>query len=307
MDEKFYEVDIPLLKKLFPKYADTQLGNEMVIAHIKYDKSTRFLREPFRFNGYMAIFCIKGSFSMSLNLRHYSVREDSLIFCIPGFILSMSDLSDDDDIEVIIIALAQSVISSIHFDFKMLFAESVRLLDNPVLSFSGDELGILKDYFALALKVAGSSVSKKEDIITPLISSLLFVVGSAWFKKYERAREVEKVPKRSARTNLVFENFLKLVTEYHASERNVSFYAQELCLSPKYLSKIVREVSGKSAPEWIDSFVILEAKNMLRCSTYPIKEIVYRLHFNSQSVFYKFFKSHTGMTPSDYRDQEKKH
>lgn len=307
MAEKFYEVDIAHLKELFPKYADNQLGNDMMIAHVKFNKDTQFLREPFRFNGYMAIFCMGGEFSMSLNLRKYDVHENSLIFSIPGYILSLTGIDDkNDNLEFYLVALSQEVVSTIRFDFNRLFSESMRLLDNPVVSLDGDELGIIKDYFRLALKISSSTITNKEGILTPFISSFLYVVASAWFKKYEKAKEIIKIPKHSARTNLIYENFLRLVTEYHSSERKVSFYADELCLSPKYLSKIVKQVSGRTAPEWIDSFVVLEAKNMLRYSNCSIKEIVYKLHFTSQSVFYKFFKSHTGQTPSEYRDKEKK-
>ncbi len=306
MSENFYEADIATLKTLFPQYADNQLGNDMIIAKLSMGESLEFLREPFRFKGYMAIFCLKGSFSMNLNLKKYDVHENSLIFSIPGYIMSLSEMESDKELEFILIALSQEVVSTIRFDFNRLFSESIRILDNPVINLSGDELGIVKDYFSLALKVSFSDITNKEGILTPFISSLLYVVASSWFKKYEKAKEIAKIPKHTARTSLIYENFLRLVTEYHNSERKVSFYADELCLSPKYLSKIVKQVSGKTAPEWIDSFVILEAKNMLRYSNCSIKEIVFKLHFTSQSVFYKFFKNHTGQTPSDYRDREKK-
>jgi AraC-like DNA-binding protein len=82
----------------------------------------------------------------------------------------------------------------------------------------------------------------------------------------------------------------------------MAFYATNLGLTPKYLSKLIKQASGRSAPEWIDSFVILEAKNMLKYTDNSIKEIVYKLHFPNPSVFYKFFKAHTGMTPSQYRN-----
>lgn len=83
----------------------------------------------------------------------------------------------------------------------------------------------------------------------------------------------------------------------------MTFYANKLCLTPKYLSKLVKQASGRSAPDWIDEFVILEAKNMLKYSNMPIKEIVFRLNFPNQSFFYRFFKTHTGMTPSEYRNK----
>ena len=71
--------------------------------------------------------------------------------------------------------------------------------------------------------------------------------------------------------------------------------------TPKYLSKLVKSASGKSAHEWIDSFVILEAKNMLKYSGMSIKSIVWELNFPNQTTFYRFFKTQTGMTPSEYR------
>ena len=105
-----------------------------------------------------------------------------------------------------------------------------------------------------------------------------------------------------ARNRSVVTKFLSLVSEYHVSERTVIFYADKMCLTPKYLSKLIKNATGRSAPEWIDSFVILEAKSMLKYSPMPIKEIVSRLNFPNQSVFHKFFKAHTGMTPNEYRN-----
>ena len=106
---------------------------------------------------------------------------------------------------------------------------------------------------------------------------------------------------RSIRSKAILEDFLTLVRDNHNKERNLSFYADKLYLTPKYLSKLVKSVSGKSAHEWIDSFVILEAKNMLKYSGMSIKSIVWELNFPNQTTFYRFFKTQTGMTPSEYR------
>jgi AraC-like DNA-binding protein len=107
---------------------------------------------------------------------------------------------------------------------------------------------------------------------------------------------------RSARLNQIFERFIALVNEYHCSERGMAFYADKLCLTPKYLSTLIKKASGRSAPDWIDDFVILEAKNLLKYTDLAIKEIVYKLHFPNQSVFFKFFKANTSLTPSEYRN-----
>jgi AraC-like DNA-binding protein len=140
----------------------------------------------------------------------------------------------------------------------------------------------------------------KKEMVNALISAGLYHVLSVWFKSLTQNPPQNHAP--SSRSRVIYENFLKLVTEYHTQYRNVGFYADKLSLTPKYLSKLVKNESGRSAPEWIDAYVILEAKNLLKHSNIAIKEIVYKLNFPNQSVFYKFFKMRTGMTPSEYRN-----
>jgi YesN/AraC family two-component response regulator len=203
---------------------------------------------------------------------------------------------------MVVVAVSKDYISSVHFDLTKLFNGNVNFLDDPVLPLSGDDLRICKKYIDLASDVLSSNVALKREATGSLISSIFYVLGSIWQKKLVKINNGEPLTHNSLRVKSVFDEFIKLVTMYHTSERRMSFYASKLCLTPKYLSKLIKQASGRSAPDWIDSFVILEAKNMLKYSDISIKEIVYKLHFANQSVFYKFFKSHTGITPSEYRN-----
>ena len=81
----------------------------------------------------------------------------------------------------------------------------------------------------------------------------------------------------------------------------MGFYADKLYISPKYLSLIIKESTGRSAAEWIDEYVILEAKNLLRFSGKNIQQIAYELNFTNQSSFGKYFKHLTGMSPSEFQ------
>lgn len=94
---------------------------------------------------------------------------------------------------------------------------------------------------------------------------------------------------------------MALLQQYNKRERNVSFYARQLNITPKYLSSVVKEVSGKTAARWIDESVILEAKALLKYSGLSIQEIAYQLNFSTQSFFGKYFKQHTGTSPSRYK------
>ena len=109
------------------------------------------------------------------------------------------------------------------------------------------------------------------------------------------------VPAHGDRANDVFSKFLRLLAEYYTRERGVGFYADKLFLSPKYFSRLVKSASGRGAPEWIDTYVVLAAKRLLKNTDLSIKQVVYELHFPDQPAFTKYFKNHTGQTPAQFR------
>jgi AraC-like DNA-binding protein len=75
-------------------------------------------------------------------------------------------------------------------------------------------------------------------------------------------------------------------------------------ISPKYLSLVIKEATGKSAGDWIDQYVIQEAKNQLRFSGKNVQQIAYDLNFSNQSSFGKYFKNLTGMSPTAFQNKD---
>jgi AraC-like DNA-binding protein len=100
--------------------------------------------------------------------------------------------------------------------------------------------------------------------------------------------------------NLVM-NFTHLVQRQFRKNRTVQAYAEQLHITPKYLTEAVKEITGKTAGEIIDSYVMLEAKMLLDDPVLSIAQISDELHFSNQSFFGKFFKRHTGISPKAYR------
>lgn len=301
MTESFHILDIRSLRNLFPVTGGESFADSLFITDTHYSDNLRFLAEPVRFNGYLAFFCQGGDFTVEVNLKSIKVRNNSLIICVPGAIWRVTEVNPDTlkDVHIVLIAASTELMSTIRFDFNSLFNESIAALNNPSIILEGKSLELCQKYFDLAKNLFENELPGSRDAIRYLISSVFYMLGAIWTSQIKEAREHNVT--LGARSQTIFDSFLKLVAEHHCSQRNVSFYADKLCLTPKYLSKLIKNVSGRSAPEWIDSFVILEARNMLKYSDMPIKEIVFHLHFPNQSVFYKFFKSHTGMTPSEYR------
>ena len=303
-------IDIRRILALAPVIEEYALGSELILGEVsgkKVEKSEAILsmlKYPVRFDGYIIFFLRKGHFSIDLNLNTYEVKPHSLLMNVPGNIIKLSSYAEDHigDAELYFVLASREFMSGIRFDFNKLFQESLSLWKNPCITLNDQDLALAEEYFTLARDVLQSKQLNKKEILGSLITSFTYVTMDVWTRELNEARKGQSPS--SARMNLLFERFLALVTEHHNTERGMAFYADKLCLTPKYLSKLVKEASGRSGPAWIDSFVILEAKNLLKYSDKTIKEIVYTLHFPNQSVFYKFFKAHTGMTPSEYRKGE---
>lgn len=306
-DKALQTIDIRRIQALAPLVDEYALGTEFILGTVsgrqveKSEAVIRMLNYPVRFDGYILFFLKKGHFSLDINLNTYDIHENSLLVVVPGNIVKLSAYKEDHigDAELLFALVSREFLSSIRFDFNKVFQDSIRVWKNPCITLQGEELDLAEDYFNLTRKILSSRQDNKREITGSLLTSFTYVALGLWTQRLASAPPEESAS--SARVNQVFERFLALVTEYHNEQRGVAFYADKLCLTPKYLSKLVKMSSGRSAPDWIDSYVILEAKNLLKYSDKPIKEIVYLLHFPNQSVFYKFFKAHTGQTPSEYR------
>ena len=306
MSDSLFTLDIKDLRSLFPTDKVDSLSDDFIISHLTAkellaDERMQFLKKPFRFNGYLAYFCMGGEINLEINLRTFSVSRGTLVINTPGNICRAQTTCEDkvQDVNIIIIAMSPEFLTTIRLDFNSLYRESNSILDNPCITLSQEEFETCRMYMNIAEQLIHSGAARSRDALRYLISSVFYYLGNIWTEKISEARKT--ADKGSVRSKMTADSFIKLVVEHHNEERNMAFYADKLCLSPKYLSKLVKTQTGRSAPEWIDAFVILEAKNLLKYSEMSIKEIVYKLHFPNQSVFYKFFKAHTGMTPSDYR------
>lgn len=286
-----------------PKDVMGGVGNDFLIFHIRYNGNLEILKYPCRCNTYMIVFCNSGQVEVEINLNTYIVKGYTMLVSAPGNILKITPLSDPSSIRLTVLAISPDFVSTLSFDLKKLFNDRLNVLSDPCFRLTRDSMSICNKYFSLLSSLAASSLPDRKRAIGSLMTSFFYCLGSALETPYAGpVQDPSGLPSSTARANLVYKQFISLVAEFHTSCRRVSFYAERMGLSPKYLSKLIKQVSGRSAPEWIDAYVILEAKNMLKYTGYSIKEIVRRLHFADSAVFHKFFKAHTGMTPLAYRN-----
>lgn len=301
--ERYHEVNIRELKHLSQgSIVNDNLSDDLFVAEMHYETKMDIIEYPCRFHGYMAFFCIKGEFEVEINLKKFTIRKDSMFIYTPGNIVRVTNIDpqEKESVHFVVAAISEDLMSSTRFDFSKLYNESLRLLESPCVVINENERELCRKYFDLIQEVSKIRMPNMRESVAALISSIFYLMGAMWTDRLTAAKKNggEEV---STRSKIVLEDFLMLVRDYHTKERSLSFYADKLYLTPKYLSKLIKSVSGKSAHEWIDSFVILEAKNLLKYSDMSIKSIVYELNFPNQTTFYRFFKTKTGMTPSEYR------
>ena len=309
MENTLQTIGIPQILALSPYIEEHSIGSDFILGEVsgRRVESNRaildMLKYPVRLDGYVIFFLKKGdgSFQLGFNLDTYEIHERSLLITAPGNIIRLSAYDENKiaDSELIFALLSKDFVSNIHVDFDKTLQAAVRFLESPCLTLNAEQLDIASDYFTLARKIIHSQMDNKREIISSLLTSITYLAVNLWRNDIASAKERQDMS--SLRVNQTYEQFIALVSQHHNKERGMAFYADKMHITPKYLSKIIKQASGRSGPDWIDSFVVLEAKNLLKYTDKPVKEIVWQLNFSTPSVFNKFFKKHTNLTPSEYR------
>lgn len=302
MKTEYRELGIRELQGFFPVSSISDvLSDDLFLAEVDYGGHLDVIAHPCRFDGYLAFLCYEGRFQVDINLHTYEVRAGSLLVYIPGNIVRVSraDPAAGTHVRFAVIAVSRPLMTSTRFDFNRLYEESLRVLENPCVVLGAAEQELFRKYLDLTRAIAARPLPNIREAVISLISSTFYLAGSLWMDQVTTARRLGG--DRSSHARAILEDFLDLVREHHNRERTLDFYAGALYLTPKYLSKLIKELSGRSAHEWIDSFVILEAKHLLKYSDLTIKQIVYQLNFPSQTTFCRFFKKQTGKTPTEFR------
>lgn len=290
------------IKQMVPSGISLGIGDDFFITRLQEKPQYAYLQYPFRVDCYLAAYCVEGSVNCSVNLTDYHLTTGTLLLITPGNILRISQPDElDRNLRVTLICVSASYISNIGINPSKVLVEAVEVLRDPCIHLSDDEAEMLHKYVNLALDITKTDSQFVKESIGGLVSSVFYQF--AGFLANSKRREDMEKPVRTTRQRQMLEQFMKLAINDHAREHLVGYYADKMCVTPKYLSKIVKETSGRSVPDWLSELLILDAKNMLRHTDMTIKEISARLYFPSQSFFFRFFKNHTGQTPTQYREE----
>lgn len=260
--------------------------------------------EIFRFPSRLDAFIIgvgtEGETSLTSNLQEFRLKKNSLFIFNPKDILQVQS---NDRFKAHLIVITPDFLKRINIDTKRMMPLFLQFGSLPCMELTHAESQSLRSFISMVeQELKGPETDFSSEIIGELIAATIYKVGDILTHYLTEHPEVDS-PMHN-RAEEYFKQFTELLGEHYKHERSVGFYARQLCITPKYLTTLIKRISGKSVSEWIDSYVILEAKTLLKYSNMSVQEIAYYLNFPNQSFFGSYFKRNAGMSPSQYKAKQ---
>ncbi|MFT3946548.1 MAG: helix-turn-helix domain-containing protein [Agriterribacter sp.] len=269
------------------------IGNDVIL--IDKPLISAAFDHPFKIDVTTAIICLKGTTKGMINLKTYETSSPGLIIILPNQILEYEYISED--FSALFIIMSSRFTESLNIEERLPTFLSIQ--KSPVINVNQDELDALIGYYKMMQRAIAARENPYQLEIARNLTRAFFY-GFGYNAHIRQLKAEEKMHRKQA----AVEKFLALVQEHHRTERSIDFYAGKLFLTPKYLSKIVKENSGNSAGEWIENYVITEAKALLKSTDMTIQQISDSMNFPSQSFFGKYFKRIEGVSPREYKNNQ---
>ena len=255
------------------------------------------LQRPYRMNAVIALVCVKGEVRLSSHSKECRVSNGK-IFLSSAQVLQFDSIADS---EFYVLAFGSDFLTSMNINIKFLVDIMTTLQRGAcVIDVAAKDMSVVatmfKSFYDNCAKLERNNYIELSlrHLFCSIIYRIYDVVASA----------TNSSERRSATKELnaqYFERLMQLLADNFREERSVEFYAEKMNISSKHLSRVIRTFTGKSVHQWIDDFVALEIKNLLRYSDMSVQQISYALNFPNPSFMGQYFKRITGMTPGEYR------
>lgn len=278
-----------------PKKVSEMLEDDFCVINNVTAGLAKAVTSPVKFSAYTSIYIREGNCLANINLLAHHITAPAIVNIRTSQIMQPFEVSEDFRASFVILSKRLTEAISTHLNYYSMLAVTNR---HPVVPLT-PEMNLAMDtlYEDLVAISSDNTISHRFEAILHTLSAFLF---RNMEKCYSGVKNIETT---SNIANHIAEKFIFLVQQNFRKERFLEFYADQLEISTKHLTRIVKENTGYSPTEWITRHVILEAKVMLSSSTLNIQQISQELNFPSQSFFGKYFKKVVGVSPKEFRNR----
>ncbi len=283
--------DIPVLRNIDNIKRFCALGDDLKLLVLNGTVSQ--LPEYFQTAEYALNLHVCGK--MTARINHQDCRIEAPCFSSILINQPIKVIESSDDTIQYILGFSPWFAENLHLNLSI--DAHIRAYMRPVFPMTESQMKVAMQYFKLLREVIQTArASNVLEVALNLVRSMVYFIhglyDSSFSDLYTLSRSEELVGR-----------FLALVEHYSHERHSINWYASELCLTPKYLANLVKQVTNRSAGDCIDYNLISQAKWLLRSTTLSIHEISERLGFQNQSHFGTFFRRHTGVSPSRFRNE----
>ena len=284
------ELNIDFIKGKYPN--GFSIENDLLL----YDSTTGLptLTETSKMKCLLLAICMGGEIEYTVDTVIHKVSSNDVLIVSEGQVIGDYKMSAD----------AKGVCLLLSYDFFQEIVSNVKELTtlflfarrHPVSHAEDRLVSELLNYIqAVKLKILDLEHEFRRELVATMLKVLIYDMCNVIY----RVQQVEKTGKSRGET--IFSDFIRLVEKEYRSERRVSWYAEQLYISPKYLSETIKHISKRTPSEWIDYYVMMEIRVLLKNSKMSIKQIAEELNFPNQSFLGKYFKDRYGKSPSQFR------
>jgi AraC-like DNA-binding protein len=252
---------------------------------------------PSRFEAVLFLGVSEGDMDIQIDYVKYRVYKNSLILIMPTHITHF--VGGSPNVKGWVFAISKTYMEALSYTKQQppIVISYMQFKKNPLTVFTPEEYNSVY----AGMDFVRSNIHRQTHLfykekIALALKMFFFDLGNVYFSK----REHFSTPTLSRKEEL-FTDFQTLLREHCKKQHDVKFYANKLCITTQYLSSILKEQSGRSASQWIQDALMIEAKGMLKAPRINVQQVANELNFPDQSTFGKFFKKHTGISPLTFR------
>jgi AraC-like DNA-binding protein len=275
------------LNKITP--SDMRIGEDVLLIEGKTHKD--MYDRPFKTDVTTCLIYMQGWVHFTVNMREFKAEAPCMIIMPSDTIIQTLKTSEDCKSNIIVMSRAFSdSLFSVQHNLYPLYQQ---IINNPVMPL-GKDLEAVTSYYELLKRMVIHNLPNSLEAARHLTLALFYAYTGLKHQKHIASEKRE-------RKNEIYDQFIDLVRAHYKTEREIGFYAEKMYITPKYLSRTIKDASGRTAMEWIEEYVIIESKALLYSTNLTIQQIATEMHFESQSLFGKYFKRVTGLSPRGYR------
>ncbi len=243
--------------------------------------------------GVVVFICQSGTGKLVIDMQTFTIRKGSFCLLLPYTVIQVLEYSEDIKIT--------AMTGTIDFLEKLALLQPVEdyaslIQENPCLTLTENQLEEVKKIYYFT---QSRLLENTRPLSLEIRDTLLMFIALEIVSLYAKHKPSEK--KKLSRQEQIFRNFVFSVGKNFREHRNVEFYAEQACLTPRHFATVIKKKSGKLPIQWITERTIVFIKFMLENSEMSIQEISHELNFPNPSFFSRYFKKHTGLTPKAFR------